>query len=92
MILTSGALTNLADSQITGSQVITKGWQAVQDDIDTLHCELYDNFEEWKRGNIEAADIVDAIIEPMLKRHFTGDLLDFFVNKFAKTLEEDLSR
>ena len=92
MILTSGALTNLADSQITGSQVITKGWQAVQDDIDTLHCELYDNFEEWKINAIEPADIVESVIEPVLKRHFAGDLLDFFVNKFAKTLEEDLSR
>ena len=92
MILTSGALTNLAASQITGSQVITKDWQLVQDDIDTLHYQLYDNFEDWKRNGVEAADIVDGVIKPMLERHFTGDLLIFFVKKFSDRLSEDLSR
>lgn len=92
MILTSEALTNLVSGQIVGSQVITKDWQEVRDDVDTLHYQLYDNFENWKRDGVEAADIVEGVIQPMLERHFTGDLLIFFVSKFTDRLQEDLSR
>lgn len=92
MLRTSQVIRNMIHS----AQERTNTFNAVdlyefQHDMDTLETEMSTSFEDWKREQIDASVAAYGMVEAVVSKYLSGDMLQFYMGKIIDALYEDLS-
>lgn len=92
MLRTGQIITNAIYTALEGNSTF-KNVDSIQfqADMEKLRDELSDNFEEWKRIQADACLSAYDMVENVLGKYLSGDMLKAYMDKIIDALDEDLA-